>query len=72
MTQQSSQPSQFSQTTTGIREAFTDMDIQSRSAQSTETPMHRDIVIPSRPITPVTEANVTSPIGASPVGLQYT
>jgi hypothetical protein len=48
------------------------MDIQSRSAQSTETPMHRDIFIPSRPTIPVTEADVTTPIGASPVGSQYT
>src|ERR1044071_691401 len=71
-TQQSSQPSQLSQTTTGIREAFTDMDIQSRSAQFTETPMHRNIVIPSRPTTPVTETDVTTPIGASSVGSQYT
>ena len=34
--------------------------------------MHRDIVIPSHPITPVTEVDVTSPIGASPVSSQYT
>ena len=33
--------------------------------------MHRDIVILSRPTTPVTEADVTSSIGAFPISSQY-